>query len=425
MDHFTETTRTSYGSTIGNSFKGIIFGLVLLVGSIVLLWWNESRSVNQADALNEMNAKIVTLPDSIYHPEHENKAVLVQGEVKPVSQIVDDLFSVRSDGLVLRRTVEMYQWKENTSSKTEEKLGGSTETTTTYDYVKTWSSMAISSTSFKHPQGHTNPAMNYKSQTFTTDANIGGYYLSQNMVAKIGAGQSYNGLSSMPKKIGVADNHMSFLYIGQKSQNQVVTDLNGSLKIGVGDVGSSPQNPKVGDVKISYTYAPAGQYSIAAKSQNKALVNYTTSNGKSFAFIRRGTVSAKQIFQDELDANSTLTWILRGVGLLIMFIGFSLIMGPLATIAKVIPMLGSLVGGATGIIAGVLTLVLGSIVISLAWFTSRPMLSLAIIGIGIAIAVGLAKFGKKKEASTPAAETPSTATPPPRNTATPPERKKD
>jgi len=155
------------------------------------------------------------------------------------------------------------------------------------------------------------------------------------------------------------------------------------------------------------------------------LVNYTTSNGKSFTFIRSGTVSAKQIFQDELDANSTLTWILRGVGLLIMFIGFSLIMGPLATIAKVIPMLGSLVGGATGIIAGVLTLVLGSVVISLAWFTSRPMLSLAIIGIGIAIAVGLAKFGKKKEPAAPAAETSSSATPPPRNTATPPERTKD
>lgn len=47
------------------------------------------------------------------------------------------------------------------------------------------------------------------------------------------------------------------------------------------------------------------------------------------------------------------------------------------------------------------------------------------IGIGIAAAVGLAKFGKKKEAPAPAAETPSTVTPPPRNTPTPPERKKD
>ena len=132
MDQFTETTRTSYGANIGKSLKGILFGLVLLIGSIILLWWNESRSINQADALNEMSTKIVTLPDSIYHPEHENKPVLVQGEVKPISQVVDPLFGVKSDGLVLRRSVEMYQWKENRHSETKEKLGGGSETVTTY-----------------------------------------------------------------------------------------------------------------------------------------------------------------------------------------------------------------------------------------------------------------------------------------------------
>ena len=422
MDQFTETARTGYGANIGNSLKGILFGLILIVGSIILLWWNESRSVNQADALNEMSAKIVTLPDTIYHPEHENKAVLVQGEVKPISQIVDPLFGVKLDGLVLRRSVEMYQWKENTSSKTEEKLGGSTETVTTYTYVKEWSSSSISSSSFKHPEGHHNPSMNYKSETFVTDANIGGYYLSKNMIGKIGTSRTYDGLSSMPKKIGMAANHMSFLYIGQLPQNQGVVDLNNSLKIGVSNVVSSPQNPRVGDVKISYTYAPAGHYSIAAKSQNKSLVNYTTSNNRSFAFIRSGVVSAQQIFQQELDANSTLTWILRFVGLLMMFIGFTLVMGPLATFAKVIPMLGSLVGGVTSVVAGILTLLLGSIIISLAWFASRPMLSLAIIGISIAAAVGLAKFGKKKEAPVDTAPSPKAETP---SAPTPPERKKD
>ena len=421
MDQFTETTRMGYGANIGNSFKGIFFGLILLIGSVILLWWNESRSVNQADALNEMSAKIITLPDSIYHPEHENKPVLVQGNVKPLSQIEDPLFGVKSDGLVLRRTTEMYQWKENTSTKTEEKLGGATETTTTYNYVKEWSSHAINSSSFKHPMQHNNPPMNYESQTFMTDAQLGGYYLSKNMVGKFGASQAYNGLSSMPKKIGVATNHMGFLYIGYRPQN-LMTGYTGS---------SSPQNPRIGDVKISYTYAPAGQYTIAAKSQNKALVNYTTNNNKSMSFVRSGTVSAQQIFQEELDANSTLTWILRFVGLMMMFIGFTLIMGPLATLAKVIPMLGSLVGGVTSVIAGVLTLVLGSIVISLAWFASRPMLSLAIVGISVAIAVGLAKFGKKKEAPvnnaapSPEAAAPSSATPPARTQSTPPERKED
>jgi len=62
----------------------------------------------------------------------------------------------------------------------------------------------------------------------------------------------------------------------------------------------------------------------------------------------------------------------------------------------------------TGLIAGAITLILGSIVIALAWFTSRPMMSLTIIGVGVIIGLLLSKMGKKDVvASTP---------PPSRNT---------
>ncbi len=406
MDQFTETTRTSYGQNIGNSFKGILVGIVFIIGSIVLLWWNEGRSVEQATALAEMQENIITLPDTKYDIKNENKAVLLQGMVKPLSEVIDPEFGVISEGLVLRKHVEMYQWKENSSSKTEEKLGGSTETVTTYSYVKEWSSWQIDSSSFKHPSDHQNPMMTHKSETFVTDAQLGDYHLDTNIVSRIGASEIYHGLATMPDKIGIATNYKSYLYIG-----------------------FSPQNPTIGDIKISYTYSPAAEYTFAAKSFNKTLVPYVTQNGKSFVFVRSGRVTAVTIFQEELDANSVLTWILRGVGLLIMFIGFTMIMGPLATIAKVVPMFGSLVGGVTGIIAGVLTLILGSVVIALAWFGSRPLLSLGILAVGVGIAVVMAKLGKRKGEEPVHASTASTppprendATPPPRSDATPPPR---
>ncbi len=413
MDQFTETTRTSYGQNIGNSFKGILVGIVFIIGSIVLLWWNEGRSVEQATALAEMQENIITLPDTKYDIKNENKAVLLQGMVKPLSEVIDPEFGVISEGLVLRKHVEMYQWKENSSSKTEEKLGGSTETVTTYSYVKEWSSWQIDSSSFKHPSNHQNPMMTHKSETFVTDAQLGDYHLDTNIVSRIGASKTYNGLTTMPDIIGVATNYKSYLYIG-----------------------FSPQNPTIGDIKINYTYAPVAEYTFAAKSYNKTLTPYVTQNGKSFVFVRSGRVAAATIFKEELDANSVLTWILRGVGLLIMFIGFTMIMGPLATIAKVVPMFGSLVGGVTGIIAGVLTLILGSVVISLAWFGSRPLFSLSILAVGVGVAVIMAKLGKRKgeepvpastsstppsrEDSVPASE--NDAPPPPRSDATPPPR---
>jgi len=392
MDNFTETTTTGYGSNIMNSLKGIFFGLILLIGSITLLSWNEGRSVNQADALKEMSGNIVTLPDTKYNVKYEGKPVLVQGIIKPISKLNDALFGVKSDGLILRRNVEMYQWKENKSSKSEDKMGGSTETTTTYNYVKTWSNVDIDSSSFKHPEGHANPTMLHTSHTFVSDANIGDYYLSKSVVAHIYHFEPYMGLATMPDIVEEAKNLKRFLYIGE-----------------------IPEAPKVGDMKISYEFAPGGTYTIAAESSNKALVSHATINERSFLFIRNGKIPAKQIFKEELESNSVLTWILRVVGLVMMFAAFSLMMGLFATLAKVIPFMGSLVGGATGIVAAVLTLILGSVIIALAWFASRPMLSLAIIGIGIATAVGLAKFSQKKEAPVATPETSSTVTPPERN----------
>jgi len=375
MDSFTERSYTGYGQNIGNSFKGMIFGLALIVGSIILLWWNESRSLKQATALQEMQEKIITLPDTIYNTGYEGQAVLLQGLVKPLNELIDTEFNVKSSGLVLRKNVTMFQWRENKTTHSEDKLGGGTETVTTYDYVQEWSSSAINSSSFKHTSGHQNPPMHYKSHTFSTNAMLGDYSLDKQMVQRISASTPFNGLAQMPEYIGVAENHQSFLYIGH----------------------STPNSPQIGDVKIHYTYAPSDIYTYASKVLNKSLVPYRTTNGKSFAFVRVGKVEANTIFEEELDANSVLTWILRGVGLFLMFIGFNAIIAPLATLAKVIPMLGDVVGGIGGLFAGILTLILGTFVIALAWFGARPLLSIGLIAGAVLISFILGKRGKKEE----------------------------
>jgi hypothetical protein len=411
MDHFTETTRTGYGSNIGNSFKGILFGFLLIIISIVLLWYNESRSVKQATALKEMQSKIITLPDTKYKQEYNNQPILIQGEVKPVNIVKDTTFGVVSDGLLLQRDVTMYQWEEQTSSHSEDKLGGSTETITTYDYYKGWHSHPQNSSSFKHPSGHENPPMSYHSQLFSTDATIGDFHISKSIINKFNISSSFDGLNKMPDNIGEAKNYKQFLYIG-----------------------GNPQSPNIGDIKISYRYTPLGIYSIATKAENRELVDYTTDNGRKFTFIKNGKVSANQIFKDELDSNSLLTWLFRAGGLILMFVGFKLIMGPLSALANIIPMFGSLVSGASSLVALVFTLILGSIIISIAWFASRPIMSLVIIGGAILISMVFSKSRTTREiqdstppptSSTPPVSRRDSSVPPPsrRDPSTPPPRR--
>jgi hypothetical protein len=417
MDRYTETSYTSYGQNIGNSFKGILVGLLFLVGSIVLIWWNEGHSVKQADALEEMQRSITTLPSAVYDPSLNGKPILVQGEVKPRDKVMDTQFDIVSEGLKLHRKVEMYQWKEERHSQSQDKLGGGTETVTTYEYHKVWSSMPIHSSSFKRA-GHENPPMTIESKTFTTDAMLGDFYLDKHVVDKIGTPRPFNGLEKLPDTIGTAKNYKSYLYMGD-----------------------NPSAPQIGDIKITYYEAPQGVYTFAAAASEKALSPYLASNGTELLFVRYGNVSAQKIFKEELESNAMWTWVWRGAGILLMYVGFAMMMGPIEAFAKVIPALGMLAGGATGIVAAILTLLLGSIVIALAWLGARPMLSLTVIAIGVGAAFMLGKFGKKKIRKATKAQSDTVVerdtpapTPPPRETSvakesedapTPPERKKE
>src|SRR5437763_1909546 len=46
-----------YGSRLIESIKGVVFGVVLFVVSIPLLWWNEGRAVQTARSLREVAAE--------------------------------------------------------------------------------------------------------------------------------------------------------------------------------------------------------------------------------------------------------------------------------------------------------------------------------------------------------------------------------
>ena len=68
----------------------------------------------------------------------------------------------------------MYQWKETKTERTQDNVGDSATTITTYDYSREWSADAVDSSKFKHPDGHQNPAMPFRSKRFAaSDAKLG------------------------------------------------------------------------------------------------------------------------------------------------------------------------------------------------------------------------------------------------------------
>ncbi len=149
---YQEVTKTSYGTRLGNSLKGIVTGLVLFVAATVLLWWNEGRAVKTAKMLKAAETECVDVASvASLDPALEGQLIHATAVAKTDEILTDPDYGVSVNAIRLVRDVEYYQWVEHSTSETKDKIGGGQETTTTYTYSKEWVSGPVDSGSFKDP----------------------------------------------------------------------------------------------------------------------------------------------------------------------------------------------------------------------------------------------------------------------------------
>jgi hypothetical protein len=381
-DHFTETTHQGFGSRFANSFAGLLIGPLLVIGAVVLLWWNEGRAVEAIVGLKDAASQVVEADASGPSPANAKKLVHVVGPAAAEAPIEDPDVGIAFAGQVaLARTVEMYQWKETKKEETKEELGGGTTTTTTYDYSREWSGDAIKSSEFRYPDGHQNPDMPFRSKRFSAaDARLGGWRLDAGTLDRI----------SLSEALAPAAPAGWTLSGGNYYR---------------GD----PASPKVGDLRVRYVGLPSGTtISVLAMQSGDGFAVFTAKNGYRLELAELGDHSAAEMIEHKRKSEAILTWILRGVGTLVMFVGFAVFLAPLSTLASVIPLLGSMVRGAVGLVALALAIPLSLLVIAFAWLAYRPLIGGALILLAAVTGYGLWRW-RKSRAPAPAPATPAQA----------------
>src|SRR5690349_3983915 len=107
-DSYVEYSRRGWFGRIGNAIKGVLFGIVLALASLVLLFWNEGRAVHRAQALQEGAASVVTVDSKAVNPATDGQLVHFTGDAAGQT-LADPEFGVSRDAIHLRRVVEMYQ----------------------------------------------------------------------------------------------------------------------------------------------------------------------------------------------------------------------------------------------------------------------------------------------------------------------------
>ena len=382
-DHYTETTSVSWFGRLGRSVGGVLFGILLLLAMLVLLFWNEGRAVTTARSLAEGAGIVVSVQPDAVDPGNDGRLVHVSGNVSTDEKLTDPAFGITTIGIRLNRDVEMFQWVEHSSSKTETKLGGGEETVTTYSYQREWSSSPVSSAGFKQPDGHANPPMNIESQRFQiTTGRLGAFQLDPEVLGRVG------GARQVPVGADVVDAVRAAV-----GGSRPVSALDGRIYIAY-----NPTSPAVGDYRIAYELVPLGLISVVARQDGIAFAPYQTEAGDRLLMVDSGSVPAEEMFADAVTGNTVLTWVVRLLGLVFLWVAFGLLFAPIGVAADVIPFLGRIVRMGTGLVAFALAALVGSATIALAWFWYRPLLALAVLLVGAAIFWGVAHLGKKRGA---------------------------
>lgn len=367
-DSFTEVSSASWFGRIAASIKGILFGGVLCLLAFVLLFWNEGRAVRTAKTIDEGAHVAKSVSAEVVDAANEGKLIHVSGKTATSETLRDNEFGVQAGPAIkLARRVEVYQWKEDFTSTTEKKLGGGTETKTTYTYIPIWKRELIDSSSFNVPAEHSNP----KTKPFA-DTEIaaklmmlGKFELNASQIHRIEQFKSLpaTALGELPKTM--------------------VANLK-AIPEGY-YLGADPAKPQVGDARITFAVVEPGELSVVACQTGQTFTGYRAKTGKTFDLLRTGIVSLPSMIQQEQASNTFLTWFLRVMGFGMMFIGLLLILAPLAVLADVLPILGDIVGFGLALFAFPVAAVLATVTVALAWIVYRPLLGLALLAVAGAV----------------------------------------
>ncbi len=354
---------------IGNSFKGILGGLIAIVLGAVLLWWNEGNNVRNLKTTAEMSKSVIDVSSEKVDAANEGKLIATHGALINEKELQDETFNVKVKTPVLRRVVEVYQWEEDSSTDDDGN--------TTYSYSKVWSESTINSSNF-HDKSHVNPATKlYSSESHQSDdVRVGAFSLASNQVSML----STNG---------------EFV----QYDTDTLTKLNLTVSGNYVTNSKNLSSPEIGDMRISFKYNNSTEVSVLAVQSGNTFTDFVSKAGKSVNRVMDGSHSGEEMINVIKKENNILKWVLRAAGLLIIVLGIGTILKPISAITSYVPILGNIVGAAVGLVSFILGLAISLVVIAVAWIRFRPVLGFTLLGIVVALIVLLIIRSKNKKAT--------------------------
>jgi len=359
-----------------------LIGVLLFSGGVGVTFWNEGRTVKRSRSLEEGLSLVTPLKPSSRDGripvsfELTDSLVHISERMSVPKPLNDPLFNIVVNAAKMKRVVEMYQWVETQHSRDVQDDNGETRTEYSYEYSQEWRKALIPSANF-NSFSHRNPdKFPMEEHLYQADqVYLGPFSLSPSLLSKIDWYSAYDlstyGAHLLPMGSKRVEN---FIYFG-----------------------SAPSRPAIGDWRVSFQVAGRGDpvnaetLSVVAKQSfgvgsdsGPSLTAFETSNGEVIDFVYQGRKTKEQIFSSEKKSNAFHSWLLRGAGWLLMFIGVLSISDLVTTIFTGIPFLRDLVAMTSLTFALVVSGIASFTVIAVGWCVYRPMFALICFAIALA-----------------------------------------
>ena len=357
----------------------LVLLLPIFLSLLGILWIIEGMDVSEQQSLEEGEGSFVSMPAEEVDNANEGRLLHVTGMAKSNETLVDPRFKAvsASNSLRLVRRVQMYQWSETMRKKRvrdEFALDDGYKTVVNYTYNKIWSSKLIDSSTF-HRSGREleNPkSMPVEGLVIYADApKLGAYGVTESLIDKMGNEQTI-----VPKDtVGlegarILDTNGEGFALARLMDSRLEPGLYHGSSPFYGIKASAPA--EIGDLRISFHAQMPHEATIIAQQTGDTLTAFTTSNGETLEMVENGRVKAEKMFGNARFFKSSMTWFLRClIGLflfIIVFIKFWLF----PEFIEVIPLLGDLKRCGAVLFSLVVTFGATSAVAGATWFSYRP-----------------------------------------------------
>jgi hypothetical protein len=396
-DSYTETSSSSWGSRITGALAGMVFSPIALLAGCGLLIWNEGNVVKRAQSLDEGEKQVITVPADQIDPAHAGKLVHVTGETSVTDKLTDKELGVSEPAVKLFRVVEMYQWTEHKDTKRK-----NNKTTTTYSYHRKWVEEPQNSRGF-HKSGYDNPgSMPLRShEVIAEQVALGEFQLDDLQIAQIKHRDprdiTAEEFAAMPENVRRdAEQRGGELYmpVGRWLPHAPQDELNKQFKPSA-EAGNE-NAPQIGDVRVKYQVVKPGPTTVVGRQTGNGFDPFPTKAGKTIMEFRTATMSSHEMFEAARADNTLWAWILRAIGVGVLFAGFMLLTGPLTALADWIPGVNSLVSGGMFVVSLGGTLIVGSLVIAVAWLAYHPAFAIGFLAACVLLAAAVWYLFRRK-----------------------------